>query len=192
MNKAQIFFYIVAVATITCGVYLYTSIDVHAPATNPLPQYNANETNNQTFEENNEVPLGQSNEIVASGTVDMSIVTETKYPLIDTNWRWLRTESATGTIVSEPLSSAPFLLKLSADTTMSSQTDCNTINGSFTQSADELIFGPLMSTKMFCENSIENEYVEQLSLVESYSITDNMLRLNLSNESGTMFFVRTK
>ncbi len=197
MTKAQIFYYAAAVVIVTLSVYLYTSNDAQAPDSNSTSQdgnggYNSTSNNNdiQNVDENKET---DSNQDAPTLEEVISDATDTKkYTLTDVNWRWLRTESATGTIISEPETAIPFVLRLSNDNSMSSQTDCNNVAGTFEKNDNKLVFGPLMSTKMYCENSKEFEYTEQLSSVDSYTIIDNTLRLTLSNETGTMFFVRTK
>jgi heat shock protein HslJ len=198
MSKVQIISYAAAVLIITVLVYLYTS---EAQA----PQATSSSNNSDSFIHTKTEIEANSNQPIESGVEEESATdeqdllpktdpVETIYnnSITDINWRWLRTENATGTIILEPKNSRPFILVLTASGTINSQTDCNTISGSFTQNNTLLSLGLLMSTKMYCEDSKEAEYSQNLSKVESFTIVDNTLRLFLSDNLGTMFFVRIK
>ena len=113
-----------------------------------------------------------------------------KNDLHGTDWRWLRTENATGTIISEPLADKPFVLSFADDDSMGSQTDCNTFAGSYKHEDVALTFGTLAATKMFCEGSQEQEYAAQLQQVNEHAILNNMLLLSLGESGGMMFFVK--
>ena len=73
---------------------------------------------------------------------------------------------------------------------MGSQTDCNNIAGSYTHADKALTFGTLVSTKMFCEDSQEAEYVDQLEQVTEHATLNNMLLLSMSDSAGIMYFVQ--
>ena len=180
MTKSQTFYYILAVVAITLAAYLYTSIAEAPHDEVKAPIENVEST----------VPTST----VVETTTPASSTPELNFPitttLVGTSWRWLRTESATGTIASEPKSDKAFVLNFATETNMGSKTDCNTIGGSYLTEGNKLTFGPLMSTLMFCENSKEAEYSAALAEVNSYFLVDNTLRLIL-NDGGTMFFVRT-
>jgi heat shock protein HslJ len=194
MSKIQIISYAGAVLLITVMVYLYTS-EANAPqnAVNADDDYIHSDLDSNTESNINaptEVPPIDTVEPKPTKTEPGEVMANNS--LINTSWRWLRTENATGTITIEPKNSKPFVLRFTASSTITSQTDCNSIGGEFTQNNFTLSFGPLMSTLMYCEGSKEAEYSQNLSAVQSYEIVDNTLRLFLKDNSGTMFFVRIK
>jgi heat shock protein HslJ len=182
MTKSQTFYYIGAVILITLAAYLYTSVveAPHAPDNQEVETIN--ESTNLVEESTSTISSTENQLAKPTTTIPIS--------LIGTSWRWLRTENATGTIASEPKSDKLFILRFGEANSMGSKTDCNTIGGSYEITGDQLTFGPLMSTLMFCENSKETEYSAALAQVNSYFLVDNTLRLIL-DDGGTMFFVRT-
>ena len=176
MTKPQILYYAAAVLVVIVGVYLYTSV-----AEAPLHDTTVKEESVATTSAAAPRPL------VTESAVETLVVTNA---LASTTWRWLRTEDTTGTRVAEPKSERPFVLTFQGEGSMGSQTDCNSVGGSYTTEGNALAFGPLMSTKMFCEDSQEQVYTDQLSQVVAFTLTNNMLRLSLATSSGTMFFVQ--
>lgn len=144
------------------------------------------------------VKAPETEEIVTEAVKEVEVVepAEVVHPipgkndLASTSWRWLRTESATGTVISQPRSNKPFILRFADHDSMGSQTDCNTMTGSFTHDDIALTFGQLASTKMFCEDSQEMEYGAQLQAVHEHAILNNMLLLSLNDGGGIMFFVK--
>lgn len=109
--------------------------------------------------------------------------------IFDSKWVWLFTDSAADGRVMAP-EGGRFVLSLSSDGHMSSVTDCNTLNGSLILNGDALSFGPLLSTKMFCADSKEQVYGDQLSEVSSYFINGDILQLKLKDNAGVMYFGR--
>ncbi len=103
-------------------------------------------------------------------------------------WVWERTERADGSVV-EPKDSSFVLSLIAEEKRVSSTTDCNSMMGSYLLgNGNELRFGALASTKMFCQDSMEGMYGEQLALVNSYHIGGDTLYLNLDRDFGTMVF----
>lgn len=170
MTKTQSLMYVGAVVTIIILGYLYTSL-VKAPNTE-------------------EVTAEEIEEVTVTEPIEEIHPTPGENDLASTSWRWLRTESATGTVFSQPRSSKPFILRFADHDSMGSQTDCNSIAGSYTHEDVALTFGQLASTKMFCEGSQETEYSAQLQEVNEHAILNNMLLLSMSDNAGIMFFVR--
>lgn len=175
MTKSQIIYYAAAVIAIIIGVYLYTSV-AEAPHKETKAEV---ETATST-------PISPTTPVV-EGTIESTVVSNA---LASTTWRWLRTEDAKGTLVAQPKTDRPFVLSFQGDTSMGSQTDCNSLGGSYTTEGNALTFGPLMMTKMFCEDSQEQIYADQLSQVVAFTLINNMLRLSLGTASGTMYFVQ--
>jgi len=100
---------------------------------------------------------------------------------------WLRTEltGKTNLVSKSPLS---FILNFNKDLKFSSSTDCNNNSGIYKFSGSNLSFSEIIATRMFCENSQENDYIEQLSNVESFEISGDALYLNLAGKKGRMVF----
>lgn len=109
--------------------------------------------------------------------------------IFNSDWVWLYTDLSSGERVTTP-EGGRFVLSLSEEGSLSSQTDCNTIGGNFVIDGEVLSFGQLFSSKMFCVDSQEQVYSEQLALVSSYEINGETLKLNLNRDFGVMYFVR--
>jgi heat shock protein HslJ len=63
------------------------------------------------------------------------------------------------------------------------------MNAEYTTITDTLSFGPLASTKMYCEGSQETEFGAMLADVERYLFTSRgELVLTLKKDGGTMVF----
>ncbi len=118
-----------------------------------------------------------------------TVPTNLDISLIDTSWTW--TQTIADTEVTDDMVLAPenkFVLTFGADGRFNSTTDCNGIGGEYTLDGEVLSLGSMMSTLMFCENSLESVYSLELGRVASYTITGNELRLNLARDTGTMIF----
>ncbi len=134
-----------------------------------------------------EVPTPVETEVGVSpdvmGATDMS--------LVGTSWTWLYTELEGGDRITAP-SGDRFVLGFEADGRMSSITDCNTVSGSYLVDGDEIAFEQMVMTKMFCENSMESDYVNQLSSVVSYVIEGSLLEMSLKDEGAVMVFIKVQ
>lgn len=108
--------------------------------------------------------------------------------IAEADWVWVRTEYT----MKEPIEPKDdsFVLTVHENGRMGSTTDCNTIGGDAIIDGEVLSFGALVSTKMYCEDSLEGAYADDLSLVSSYAIEVDTLRLNLNRDYGTMYFTR--
>ena len=69
-------------------------------------------------------------------------------------------------------------------------TDCNTVNGNYTITDERSItFGQMASTKMYCPDAQEGEFIKMIKNVESFLFdTNGNLVLNLRYDSGGIFF----
>lgn len=104
-----------------------------------------------------------------------------------TSWEWHRTEFMTQEDMTAPL--GRFVLTFAADGTLQSTTDCNAAFGTYISDGEVLSIGQLGSTLMGCMGeTYEQEYLQQLSQVASYSINGTELRLNLLKDWGVMVF----
>jgi heat shock protein HslJ len=103
-----------------------------------------------------------------------------------TSWKWVKTTSTKGSVVT-PTQKDAFVLTLQ-NGTFSSKTDCNTVGGGYTLGKGTLVFKDMMSTMMFCDGSQEGEYGAMLGKVSSYNIsTKNELSLTLSDGEVMLF-----
>lgn len=111
--------------------------------------------------------------------------------LIGTSWMWSHTTLLNGEKVTNPTKDK-FVLTFGMDKRANSTTDCNAMSGTYVLDGEVLSFGPFISTKMYCENSVENTYASELSLATSYSIKGDTLTINLNRDAGVMTFTRKK
>jgi heat shock protein HslJ len=102
-------------------------------------------------------------------------------------WKWVRTQMSDGALDS-PLQADAFTITLGADGKVTGATDCNRFFGTYTLQDNQLSFGPLASTKMFCEGSQETSFLKTLGQVRSYLTVENQLVLELEMDSGQMIF----
>lgn len=109
--------------------------------------------------------------------------------LTNTEWVWLYTELQNGKTLTAP-PGGRFILAFDVNGNMTSLTDCNFISGTYVKDGEVLSFTPFITTKMFCQNSLEPQYSEQLALTNSYLIEGGVLKLILNRDFGTMFFVK--
>lgn len=108
-------------------------------------------------------------------------------PVLGT-WVWERTTMNDGTIIT-PEQADAFTVTFTEDGRVSGTTDCNSFSGTYTQPAPgEIAFGPLASTKMYCEGSQEAEFTGKLQDVSGYSVSFSELTLNIKFDSGDMHF----
>lgn len=103
------------------------------------------------------------------------------------SWVWIRTERADGSIIEAP--AGKFVLSFDGERA-SSSTDCNSMSASYVIDGEVLSFGPIGSTKMYCEDSVETEYARDIALATSYVIEGDELRINLNRDVGVMYFLR--
>lgn len=80
-----------------------------------------------------------------------------------------------------------FTITLNTDLSIKGTTDCNSYFGTFKLENTKVTFGPLGSTRMFCDGSQENEFMTALQDVKSYSL-DKSNELVLVSASSTLVF----
>lgn len=80
------------------------------------------------------------------------------------------------------------------DRSLSGFTGCNRLAGSFHfSSTGELSFGQTAATKMFCENSLEEQlFLQNLSQVKTYEIKESVLKMYDQNKSVVLQFSAIK
>jgi len=87
-----------------------------------------------------------------------------------------------------PNKSDAFTLTFKEDGMVYGTTDCNNFSGSYTIDGENLTFGPMASTKMFCEGSQETIFMQMLGRTASYFF-DKENSLVLLPKTGSAFMV---
>lgn len=104
-------------------------------------------------------------------------------------WKWIRAQYNDG---REILPKQPGKFTLTFETIkgrFSATTDCNQMSGAYTVTGNQLSFGPIAQTKMYCEGSQETEFASLLDNTASYLFTSRgELILELKYDSGTVTF----
>jgi len=103
-----------------------------------------------------------------------------------TPWVWQQTSLADGSVLQSK--EGKFVLSFKDDLSYHSTTDCNTLSGTYAVDGEVLSLSTPAMTKMFCEGSIEQDYVAQLVLASSHVIEGDTLRILLNRDFGVMEF----
>jgi len=105
--------------------------------------------------------------------------------LEDASWVWVET-IASNSDVFRPVQTEAFTLAFDG-TQVAISTDCNSGSGTYSANDGQLSFGPLASTKMYCEGSQESDFFLMLRDVAGYQFSDNgQLILDLKFDSGSI------
>lgn len=103
-------------------------------------------------------------------------------------WEWIKIQMNDGKTVV-PKKSGQFTLTFTPDKKVIIGTDCNKMSGTYTTKEGTLIFGPLTSTKMYCEDSQEQEFAKMVNEVVRYTFTSwGELILQTKMDSGVIVF----
>ncbi len=103
-------------------------------------------------------------------------------------WSWINTVYSDDRIV-KPIVENKFKLTFKKDKTFSASTDCNGVGGEYSVDTNKITFSNMISTQMFCENSLEKDFTKMLSETQSYLFTSKgELVLILKYDSGSVFF----
>ena len=103
-------------------------------------------------------------------------------------WEWVRTQMNDGKIIT-PERLGAFSIVFNKDGSIAIGTDCNTMRGTYTVQGNSLTFSQMISTKMYCEGSQEQEFASHVHEVGSYLFTSKgELILEIKMDSGTMIF----
>ncbi len=103
-------------------------------------------------------------------------------------WNWVKTQMNDGKVVT-PKVEGRFTLTFNKDGRVSVSTDCNSMGGTYIADGKKLTFSQMMSTKMYCEGSQEQEFASKLNEVGSYLFTSKgELILEIKMDSGSMIF----
>lgn len=113
---------------------------------------------------------------------------QSKMTLSMKEWKWIKTTYTDDKEIF-PKKKEAFVITFTDEGGVSFTTDCNSMSAEYTTITDTLSFGPIASTKMFCEGSQETEFQSMLKDVEKHSFTSRgELALLLKKNGGTMLF----
>jgi heat shock protein HslJ len=103
-------------------------------------------------------------------------------------WVWVSALYNDGREV-EPEKANAFTATFQKDGTFTATTDCNHLSGSYTTGEGTIAFNNFAFTKMYCEGSQENLFMQLLNDSTQYHISDDgQLILGLKFDSGSVMF----
>jgi len=109
--------------------------------------------------------------------------------ITDTTWQWVglvETELASQSLIPD---SENYTLLLLPDGSISIKADCNMVGGSNTIDGTSLTIALGPSTMAFCgEQSLDQQFLALFTNVESYSVENDQLVLELKDGAGRMLF----
>lgn len=137
-----------------------------------------------------QVPVITWNHPTSGITIPVSAASALSRPeLYGPVWVWEKTEMGDGTVIT-PKKPDAFTLSFTNDGKISGTTDCNNFSGSYTLSPGDVIsFTPFASTLMFCADSQETEFREDVARSNQVFFTEaGNLVLLLPFDSGSVMF----
>ena len=126
-------------------------------------------------------------------TQNVSLVQNTSRQVFNLNqlageWEWIQTDRSLVEYV-RPRVIGDFVLTIDESGRLQSTTDCNGVSGSVIVNDSMMSIGSLSTTEMFCEGDIlESVYVTDLARAFSFEIHDEILIIDLVQNSGQMIF----
>ncbi len=125
------------------------------------------------------------------GSVEETSEAEIPAELLGTVWQWsslVETEPAAQSVVPHPEN---YTLVFQPDGALDIQADCNEVRGSYIQEGNALTIELGPSTMAYCgEQSSDQQYLDLLGRVSSYTVENERLVLNLEDGAGKMMFDR--
>lgn len=112
-------------------------------------------------------------------------VVNSEITLTSKTWNWLKAETSDGVI--EPISQADFSLVFDNEGSFNFTTDCNGGFGTYSVTGSTIELSNMGSTKMYCQDAQEDDFVQMLSEVNAYELTDEG-KLVLNTNLGFMIF----
>jgi heat shock protein HslJ len=105
------------------------------------------------------------------------------------DWVWVRAEYNDERVI-KPKKEGDFVLSLKEGGKFSVDTDCNNMSGEYKTDSDKKItFSKMISTKMYCEGSVESDFAKLLENSASYYFTSRgEMVLDLKYDSGVVIF----
>lgn len=129
-----------------------------------------------------EISLLKDDEIIL--TAYTNLVPQPVNELINQEWIWVSAIRDGEEIT--PNQTDSFSINFQSDGLMRGTTDCNSFSADYNLGGNKIILGPLASTKMFCQNSQEQVFIDLILGINNFVIENNSLVLNSTTSS--MFF----
>lgn len=103
-------------------------------------------------------------------------------------WEWVSTTYNNDTQIA-PKDAGVFTITFKDDDTFSATTDCNAMSGGYETNDNQITFGLIAMTEMYCEGSQEQEFAKMLGEINSFFFTDTEeLVFDLKFDSGSSIF----
>lgn len=108
------------------------------------------------------------------------------------SWVWQKTVLTNRSSITPKKTDAFTVMFDATSTLISGSTDCNRFFGTYTLASDGFLsISSIGQTRMYCENSQEGEFLDEISTVSRYSIdASSTLTFMLSQSSSTMYFLK--
>lgn len=125
------------------------------------------------------------------GEVDANFSGEADPNIMSLNmktWTWIDTTFSNNVVV-QPNNPDAFTLTFNDDGNFSATTDCNSMGGTYEVKSNNITFGQIASTLMYCEDSQEQDFSSMLNEVQSFSFTNKgelILKLQANKGSVTL------
>lgn len=132
----------------------------------------------------------QMNEVASSTEAVANLVASStvKETLLGKTWVWVSTV-VDGKKSLTPKKESAFTLIMKDNGSIAGTTDCNAFFGTYTKTEDTLRFGPLGSTKKFCDGSQEMDFLTSLQDISTYTFDahNNLIFISKSGTSTMTF-----
>lgn len=108
--------------------------------------------------------------------VSIDTVSSVNAPLFETHWKLV--ELMGHKIQDSATKKEMYLVLKKTESRVEGNGGCNAFSSTFTLQNNQITFGPLVSTKMFCQGiEAENEFFKALSSADHYYLKSNTLLL---------------
>lgn len=124
------------------------------------------------------------------GTVEQNFEGEadtSKMTLGMKSWEWIETIYNNSDAEVKPSMTGVFSITFGNEGRFTLKTDCNSVAGKYSVNGSKLAFSQMISTKMFCEGSLETKFSEMLVGVQSFSFNSKgELVLEMTKGTGAI------
>lgn len=182
MKKAYVVIGAVLVAVVVAWLVL-----VKLPALT-VPPKDSNDTTATTTADATPAEIATTSDSTTAELEERGGVVESLLRTLDVKpWEWVSATYADGTTVA-PKNADDFIMTFSSSGGVSFETDCNSMSSSYEAYVGGLTFGPIASTKMFCEGSQETEFAKLISETKTYHFTTKGELILETSEGATAVF----
>lgn len=107
------------------------------------------------------------------------------------DWQWIKNVDPKGQVI-EPNSPDKFVISLDYEAkSFTARTDCNRFFGGFSIKGKNIAFSNIGSTRMFCKDSQERIFIDQLASSVSYVLESSSNAVILSSRNGSKIFLKS-